>query len=699
MTKEDFEGLTKEEAVNIALKNQEIALKNQEIALQKEDENEALKTAMWNMADKESNENKVSVERVNALSDNIYSIERSQRATNDAFLSITEGVNKQIEFVEAYGKSILSCENFKFYIVEGSSAIKYEQNDNGEFADCKFYTNSMIQQALSSQKAVVSNDLLASGITDDVFKNNGVKSAAVIPLVRDGKVVAILEATNNNPSLSFDEKDVAELDYEKASGKQIFSFVWNTCNNIKGEYADYEAKHDKPTGLFKRGALVEQLAQHYFDLIGGKGGADIDNAQKFTLMLGDGDKFKSINDTYGHIAGDAAIKLIADAYVRAGGDNCIPYRFGGDEMGFLYIGDENECRAVAERARQIVAETPIFVSDEGKKATYFLDGVPSSFEHDGDIARLTISGGLKELDAREFLKCYDGRNLNIELLADVLTQNGFANADRNLYCAKALGGNRIIDTDSYVEVKREKDEPKKNEPMVYDVMLYVNVENIQTLTSPLLVEDTYTPVESIVASYGNDDKGYIISSHIVVDGKVSLQYKDEIYNDVNSLPSDLIADIEAGHTDLYQLSENNTFGYYRETNLTNKDNVVIAMLKVPYEQDDFSRRTLTEIRNEIVSLTENEVKQLVQQLETNKEAISKLEVPLDIKQLAMSDNRADREKLLTMDNVPKEVIAVLKNDVDVYIAKCASELDSGGKDLNNSKQNENSAKKANIERD
>ena len=662
MTKEEFEGLTKEDVIDIALQNQA--------------ENEALKEAMLNMADKEINDIKVSSERVNELSDNIYSIERSQKATNDAFLNITDGVNRQIEFVEAFGKSMLSCENFKFYVVENGSAIKYEQNDKNEFVDRKVYTNSMIHQALATQNAVVYNDLIASGITDDVFQSNGVKSAAVIPLVKNGEVVAVLEATNTTENLSFDMRDVAELDYSKVSGRQIDSYIWHTSNNIKREFSEYEAKHDKLTGLYKREGLVEQLSKRFYDLIGGKGGEDIENAQKFTLMLGDGDKFKTINDTFGHIAGDAAINLIADAYVRAGGDNCIPYRFGGDEMGFLYIGDEKKCLEVAERARQLVAETPIFVSDEGKKADYFLDGIPSGFEHDGDVARLTISGGVKELDAREFFKCYDGRNIDIEMLERALTDNGFAYADRNLYCAKALGGNRIIDNENYVEVKKDKDEQSKDEPMVYEVMSYVNVDNIQTLTSPLLVDDIYMPVESVVASYGNSNNDYIISTDIVVDGKVSVQYKDEIYEDVNYFPSDLLADIKAGHTDLYQLSDDSTFGYYRETNLTNSDGVIIARLYVPYEQDDFSRRTLSEIHNELVSLSENEVKQLVQQFEANKEAIAKLDIPIDIKQLAMSDNRADRQKLFDMENVPKEVLDVLKNDVDGYIAKRANEVSS-----------------------
>ncbi|MGN1408251.1 sensor domain-containing diguanylate cyclase [Lactobacillus sp.] len=57
--------------------------------------------------------------------------------------------------------------------------------------------------------------------------------------------------------------------------------------------------------------------------------------QELTLMIADIDYFKRVNDTYGHQAGDEALKLVAQALKQEYGDQYC-YRYGGDE--FLVVG-------------------------------------------------------------------------------------------------------------------------------------------------------------------------------------------------------------------------------------------------------------------------------------------------------------------------------------------------------------------------
>jgi two-component system chemotaxis response regulator CheY len=78
--------------------------------------------------------------------------------------------------------------------------------------------------------------------------------------------------------------------------------------------------------------------------------------QPLSLVLLDVDHFKSFNDTFGHPAGDAALRAFADA-VKSGCRQYEPVaRYGGEEFAVILLGADREsaCR-VAERMRMILA--------------------------------------------------------------------------------------------------------------------------------------------------------------------------------------------------------------------------------------------------------------------------------------------------------------------------------------------------------
>ena len=81
------------------------------------------------------------------------------------------------------------------------------------------------------------------------------------------------------------------------------------------------------------------------------------NGERLTLLIADIDYFKSVNDTYGHPAGDAVLREIAKvigASVR-NTDHC--GRLGGEEFGILLVGTGLEgALDTAERMRAAVAE-------------------------------------------------------------------------------------------------------------------------------------------------------------------------------------------------------------------------------------------------------------------------------------------------------------------------------------------------------
>lgn len=109
---------------------------------------------------------------------------------------------------------------------------------------------------------------------------------------------------------------------------------------------------DPLTRLNNRGQLIRYVSQNSNMIREG-----IDT---YVMMI-DANRFKNINDTYGHAEGDRALKLIADSLKRAV-DNCdMPLflaRYGGDEFTLIaHTGDEKEISALSKDIKEELKET------------------------------------------------------------------------------------------------------------------------------------------------------------------------------------------------------------------------------------------------------------------------------------------------------------------------------------------------------
>ncbi len=83
-------------------------------------------------------------------------------------------------------------------------------------------------------------------------------------------------------------------------------------------------------------------------------------SEPFSVMLIDADHFKRINDQFGHRAGDAALRAIADACNRSVRNTDVVGRFGGEEFIILLPHTRaTEAAIVAERIRHTMLETAI----------------------------------------------------------------------------------------------------------------------------------------------------------------------------------------------------------------------------------------------------------------------------------------------------------------------------------------------------
>jgi diguanylate cyclase (GGDEF)-like protein len=96
---------------------------------------------------------------------------------------------------------------------------------------------------------------------------------------------------------------------------------------------------------------------------------------KVGMLLGDLNKFKGINDTYGHAAGDAVLKSFADAFMTNSRPSDLVARLGGDEFVIVVNGVDTVEQAV-QAARRLIG------------------ALPPSCSHDDDEIKFSASFGI-----------------------------------------------------------------------------------------------------------------------------------------------------------------------------------------------------------------------------------------------------------------------------------------------------------------
>ncbi len=116
------------------------------------------------------------------------------------------------------------------------------------------------------------------------------------------------------------------------------------------------ATTDELTGLWNRRAFLERLDQEW--------SRSVRYGRPFAFVLADLDRFKAINDTYGHQAGDAVLRAAAERLSRVRRPPDLICRYGGEEFA-LFLPETTLAGGVAaaERLRRALADTPFPVGE------------------------------------------------------------------------------------------------------------------------------------------------------------------------------------------------------------------------------------------------------------------------------------------------------------------------------------------------
>jgi diguanylate cyclase (GGDEF)-like protein len=219
------------------------------------------------------------------------------------------------------------------------------------------------------------------------------ESLLAVPLRARNRTLGALVLTGPHGSFDASARRVLEILANQAAA---------TISLIKDREQQRQlAVRDGLTGLYNRRAFGELFASAIANEDRREGG-------RLGLVILDIDHFKKLNDTYGHPAGDAALRSLARLLVQQLRKGDQAARYGGEEFVVILPGSDHErSMQAAERLRLALAK--------------------HRFVHDGSRIPLTASLGVAVWpdDARE---------------PDAL----LAAADRGLYAAKQSGRNRVV---------------------------------------------------------------------------------------------------------------------------------------------------------------------------------------------------------------------------------------------------------------
>ena len=175
--------------------------------------------------------------------------------------------------------------------------------------------------------------------------------------------------------------------------------------------ADELSRTDQLTGLPNRRALMDAVYTAKLEAL--------------ALVIVDIDRFKRVNDTHGHLAGDAVIRSVGQMMAADFGGIGRVARVGGEEFALLSSGAAPESlRATLTAFCERVRSTPVLIN--------------------GLAVRVTVSAGI----------ALRRRDETFDQL--------YSAADRALYAAKAAGRNRVRLSDG-VEQSRDRDAAETSE--------------------------------------------------------------------------------------------------------------------------------------------------------------------------------------------------------------------------------------------
>lgn len=277
---------------------------------------------------------------------------------------------------------------YDLFIVDGNlkdyGSVPLEEETFGGWC-YKNKKNVLINDIENEYNKYISSKINELG--DSEFKE--VQSLVFCPIIIKNKVIGILSVQSYNKN-AYNKNDIKKLEI-------LTSYIAIALENARlFNKIEYAATHDGLTEILNREEILK------------RGEFLLKNKKNCSIILIDIDHFKSINDNYGHAAGDYVLKSISSIMQEIILENGYIGRFGGEEfLIVIYDCKFDKVMKIAEQLRSYV-ENYKFIVDSQK-----ID--------------VTVSVGV-------YNYCDGDKNF----------YNKIKFADKALYMAKSLGRNKVI---------------------------------------------------------------------------------------------------------------------------------------------------------------------------------------------------------------------------------------------------------------
>ena len=307
---------------------------------------------------------------------------------------------------------------FKTFDVTGVPGIPYitawHHDDNVmwyEFAGRQFldlFVCSTEELAARFREAVVDHRLfhrteVEAGIKETVRNQqelSGIRNGLREEMPQKGHVEAVYKVSLAGDSTNIWLKDRARI--ETFARDQIsisFGFLTDVTNEmVHKDLLEQIGYIDQLTSLPNRSIMQRSLELKIAEY-------ERNHIDDFVFLMMDIDHFKTVNDSYGHRAGDYVLTSLAQVIndVKRRSDDI--GRFGGEEFYGIAMGDMFEGKEFAERIRQRVEVTPFVFEEQIIPLTISIGLVAAS-----EVPELTESNLIDEADRRLYRAKQYGRN-------------------------------------------------------------------------------------------------------------------------------------------------------------------------------------------------------------------------------------------------------------------------------------------------
>ncbi len=252
----------------------------------------------------------------------------------------------------------------------------------------------LVGKAIKEKRVVVTNDPYNDpDFNSNVDKLTGyvTKSILVMPVADiNGEFIGAFQIINKLDDGGYDEvEDVRKL--------SLAALICGIA--LESETFLEESHHDKLTKLKNRMGFYSDFSRKYSKVLS--------EGRPLSMFISDIDKFKRVNDTYGHNAGDDVLSFVASLILEACTENDMVYRWGGEE--FIMMMCDTTLEESIQKAEAIREKI-----------------MNSTINADGNDISVTMSFGCRQFDPERTI------------------EDNISQADEHLYTAKETGRNKVV---------------------------------------------------------------------------------------------------------------------------------------------------------------------------------------------------------------------------------------------------------------